>query len=104
MHHPNPTLAVRARLLPAAVRLAIGRSVAARVMPLVFSLRRGAAPGHEPPVFRADLRRGQGQRRPPVGGPFPGVPAKLAELVIEKWDPVTLPKLDVLFASLPTGY
>jgi N-acetyl-gamma-glutamyl-phosphate reductase len=32
------------------------------------------------------------------------VPAKLAELVIEKWDPVTLPKLDVLFASLPTGY
>jgi hypothetical protein len=34
---------------------------------------------------------------------FPGVPAKLAELVIEKWDPVTLPKLDVLFASLPTG-
>jgi N-acetyl-gamma-glutamyl-phosphate reductase len=34
---------------------------------------------------------------------FPGVPAKLAELVIEKWDPATLPKLDVLFASLPTG-
>jgi N-acetyl-gamma-glutamyl-phosphate reductase len=23
--------------------------------------------------------------------------------VIESWDPVTLPKLDVLFASLPTG-
>ncbi|WP_028465825.1 N-acetyl-gamma-glutamyl-phosphate reductase [Nisaea denitrificans] len=34
---------------------------------------------------------------------FPGVPTKLAELVIEKWDPLTLPKLDVLFASLPTG-
>ena len=34
---------------------------------------------------------------------FPGVPAKLAELVIEKWDPAALPKLDVLFASLPTG-
>ena len=34
---------------------------------------------------------------------FPGVPAKLAELVIEKWDPATLPKLDLLFASLPTG-
>ena len=34
---------------------------------------------------------------------FPGVSAKLAELVIEKWDPMTLPKLDVLFASLPTG-
>lgn len=34
---------------------------------------------------------------------FPGVPAKLAELVIERWDPATLPPLDVLFASLPTG-
>src|SRR6201990_470546 len=34
---------------------------------------------------------------------FPGVRASLAELVIEKWDPETLPKLDVLFASLPTG-
>lgn len=34
---------------------------------------------------------------------FPGVPARLAELVIEKWDPATLPDLDVLFASLPTG-
>ena len=31
------------------------------------------------------------------------MPAKLAELVIEKWDPAALPKLDVLFASLPTG-
>ena len=34
---------------------------------------------------------------------FPGVPAKLAGLVIEEWDPANLPKLDVLFASLPTG-
>jgi N-acetyl-gamma-glutamyl-phosphate reductase len=34
---------------------------------------------------------------------FPGTPAKLADLVIEKWDPTALPKLDVLFASLPTG-
>ncbi len=34
---------------------------------------------------------------------FPGMPAKLASLVIEKWDPASLPKLDVLFASLPTG-
>ncbi len=34
---------------------------------------------------------------------FPGVPARLAGRVIEKWDPATLPKLDVLFASLPTG-
>jgi N-acetyl-gamma-glutamyl-phosphate reductase len=34
---------------------------------------------------------------------FPGVPARLADLVIEKWDPTTLPALDLLFASLPTG-
>lgn len=34
---------------------------------------------------------------------FPGVPATLADLLIEKWDPLKLPKLDVLFASLPTG-
>ncbi len=34
---------------------------------------------------------------------FPGVPGKLADLVIARWDPATLPKLDVLFASLPTG-
>jgi len=34
---------------------------------------------------------------------FPGVPARLAGLVIEKWDPAAMPGLDVLFASLPTG-
>lgn len=33
---------------------------------------------------------------------FPGI-GKLGDLVIQKWDPATLPKLDVLFASLPTG-
>jgi N-acetyl-gamma-glutamyl-phosphate reductase len=34
---------------------------------------------------------------------FPGLPPKLANLTIEKWDPAALPPLDVLFASLPTG-
>jgi N-acetyl-gamma-glutamyl-phosphate reductase len=34
---------------------------------------------------------------------FPRAPAKLADLVIGKWDPTALPRLDVLFASLPTG-
>ena len=34
---------------------------------------------------------------------FPGIPAKLANLTIQKWDPASLPKLDLLFASLPTG-
>ena len=33
---------------------------------------------------------------------FPGI-GKLAELVIQKWDVGALPKLDVLFASLPSG-
>ncbi len=31
------------------------------------------------------------------------MPARLADLVIEKWDPANLPPLDLLFASLPTG-
>ena len=34
---------------------------------------------------------------------FPGVSPKLADLAIERWDPASLPKLDLLFASLPTG-
>src|SRR3954470_16241486 len=34
---------------------------------------------------------------------FPGLPPRLGDLVIQKWDPAALPDLDVLFASLPTG-
>jgi N-acetyl-gamma-glutamyl-phosphate reductase len=34
---------------------------------------------------------------------FPGIPPKLGNLVIEKWDSAKLPKLDLIFASLPTG-
>jgi N-acetyl-gamma-glutamyl-phosphate reductase len=33
---------------------------------------------------------------------FPGI-GRLGELTISKWDPAALPKLDVLFASLPSG-
>jgi N-acetyl-gamma-glutamyl-phosphate reductase len=33
---------------------------------------------------------------------FPGI-GSLGDLQIEKWDPANLPKLDVLFASLPSG-
>jgi N-acetyl-gamma-glutamyl-phosphate reductase len=33
---------------------------------------------------------------------YPGI-GTLGDLVVQKWDPDTLPKLDVLFASLPTG-
>ena len=34
---------------------------------------------------------------------FPGISASLRDLVIQKWDTAALPKLDLLFASLPTG-
>ncbi|MFT3786141.1 MAG: N-acetyl-gamma-glutamyl-phosphate reductase [Tepidisphaeraceae bacterium] len=34
---------------------------------------------------------------------YPGLSGKLANLVIEKFDPEKLPALDILFASLPTG-
>ncbi len=34
---------------------------------------------------------------------FPGLPPRLADLMIERWDPEKLPEIDVLFASLPTG-
>jgi len=34
---------------------------------------------------------------------FPALREELGELVIAKWDPAALPRLDLLFASLPTG-
>src|SRR5256885_2249112 len=34
---------------------------------------------------------------------FPGIAPKLADLTIEKFSPHSLPNLEVLFASLPTG-
>ena len=55
------------------------------------------------PSFELVYAAGEGSAGSRLVDRFPGVPAKLAELVIEKWDPATLPKLDVLFASLPTG-
>ena len=55
------------------------------------------------PSFELIYAAGEGSAGSRLVDRFPGVPAKLTELVIEKWDPATLPKLDVLFASLPTG-
>ena len=55
------------------------------------------------PSFELIYAAGEGSAGSRLVDRFPGVPVKLAELVIEKWDPVPLPKLDVLFASLPTG-
>jgi N-acetyl-gamma-glutamylphosphate reductase len=55
------------------------------------------------PSFELIYAAGEGSAGSRLVDRFPGVPAKLAEVVIEKWDSVTLPKLDLLFASLPTG-
>lgn len=55
------------------------------------------------PSFELVYAAGEGSAGSMLVERFPGVPARLADLVIDKWDPATLPKLDVLFASLPTG-
>jgi N-acetyl-gamma-glutamyl-phosphate reductase len=56
------------------------------------------------PSFELVYAAGEGSAGSRLVDRFPGVPARLAELVIGKWDdPATLPKLDLLFASLPTG-
>lgn len=57
--------------------------------------------GH--PEFELVYAAGEGSAGSRLVERFPGVPARLAGLVIEKWDPDALPALDVLFASLPTG-
>jgi N-acetyl-gamma-glutamyl-phosphate reductase len=45
---------------------------------------------------------GESSAGSPLVDKFPGIGA-LGDLKIEKWDPSALPKLDVLFASLPPG-
>ncbi|WP_306752056.1 N-acetyl-gamma-glutamyl-phosphate reductase [Paracoccus actinidiae] len=55
------------------------------------------------PSFELVYAAGESSANSPLIDRFPGVPIKLAGLMIERWDPQTLPKLDVLFASLPTG-
>ncbi|WP_419897657.1 N-acetyl-gamma-glutamyl-phosphate reductase [Roseomonas sp. USHLN139] len=57
--------------------------------------------GH--PSFDLVYAAGEGSAGSRLGDRFPGLPARLAGLVIEKWDPAQLPQLDLLFASLPTG-
>jgi len=57
--------------------------------------------GH--PFFELVYAAGEGSAGSRLVERFPGVPGHLADMVIEKWDPAALPKLDVLFASLPTG-
>lgn len=55
------------------------------------------------PHFELVYAAGEGSAGSRLVDRFPGVPGKFSDLVIEKWDPEVLPKLDVLFASLPTG-
>lgn len=55
------------------------------------------------PSFELVYAAGEGSAGSRLAERFPGVPDKLAGLVIAAWDPATLPPLDVLFASLPTG-
>ena len=55
------------------------------------------------PAFDLVYAAGEGSAGSRLVDRYPGVPARLAGLVIEKWDPDTLPELDLLFASLPTG-
>ncbi|MEJ8476920.1 hypothetical protein [Roseibium algae] len=45
----------------------------------------------------------QGSAGTRLGEHFPSLPDKLAEIVIKKWNPNSIPELDLLFASLPTG-
>lgn len=55
------------------------------------------------PSFELVYAAGEGSAGSRLADRFPGAPAKLADLVIQKWDPASLPGLDLLFASLPTG-
>ncbi len=55
------------------------------------------------PTFEVAYVAGEGSAGSKLVEKFPGIPSKLADLVIDKWDPERLPKLDVLFASLPSG-
>ncbi|NHN84289.1 N-acetyl-gamma-glutamyl-phosphate reductase [Acetobacter musti] len=55
------------------------------------------------PSFDLVYAAGEGSAGSRLVDRFPGVPSTLAELVIQEWNPATLPQLDVLFASLPTG-
>ncbi|HEV2293937.1 MAG TPA: N-acetyl-gamma-glutamyl-phosphate reductase [Tepidisphaeraceae bacterium] len=57
--------------------------------------------GH--PAFELVYASGESSAGSKLIARFPGVSPKLADLVIEKWDPANLPALEVLFASLPTG-
>jgi len=55
------------------------------------------------PNFRVVYAAGESSAGQKLVERFPGIPAELAGLTIEKWDVAALPELDLLFASLPSG-
>jgi N-acetyl-gamma-glutamyl-phosphate reductase len=54
------------------------------------------------PSFEVVYVAGESSAGSPLVDKFPGI-GSLGDLKIDKWDPTALPKLDVLFASLPSG-
>jgi N-acetyl-gamma-glutamyl-phosphate reductase len=59
------------------------------------------AAGH--PQFEVVFAAGDSSAGQKLIERYPGIAARLADLKIEKFEPANLPKLDLLFASLPTG-
>lgn len=55
------------------------------------------------PAFQVVYAAGESSAGQKLGERYPGLPERLANLVIDKFDAGALPELDVLFASLPTG-
>ena len=58
--------------------------------------------GH--PSFELAYAAGEGSAGSRLVDRFPGAPAKLADLVIEKWDPTALPRLDVLLICVTPAF
>jgi N-acetyl-gamma-glutamyl-phosphate reductase len=54
------------------------------------------------PTFELTYVAGESSAGQTLGERFPGLSGKLADLMIQKWDPAAV-NVDVLFASLPTG-
>lgn len=54
------------------------------------------------PVFQVVYVAGESSAGAKLGEKFPGI-GTLEQQIIQKWDPDQLPRLDVLFASLPSG-
>jgi N-acetyl-gamma-glutamyl-phosphate reductase len=57
--------------------------------------------GH--PAFEVVYVSGESTAGKRIGEIFPSATAKLTGLRIEPWEPETLPEMDLVFASLPTG-